>query len=190
MDIVQEARKYALDEIEKYKNGPPGLVLFGIAEKKALELAEKLNADKTIVQVGVCLMDLKLAEAINQNKLKEHVKMSVEASKEFLKKFNLDKETEEKIINCVEAHHGNIPYKYVEAEICANADCYKFLHPKGIIEYFITMGRRNTEISKSIEMVEMKLEEKHNILSLEICKNELEQHYQTFKKLFEEAREL
>ncbi len=188
MDIIQEARKYALVEIEKY--GLPNLLHFEISEKKALELAEKLKADKKIVQIGVYLMDLKLGQAKKENKLSEHVKMSVEASKEFLKKFDLDKDAEEKIINCVEAHHAQIPFKCVEAEICANADCYRFIHPKGFFVFLTILGKRYSDFSDSLEMAEKKLDEKHNILSLDICKKELGDYYKIFKQFIKEARKL
>ncbi len=87
----------------------------------------------------------------------------IDATKIFLEKYPLTKEEQKKIINCVEAHHKGVKFNCVEAEICANADCYRFLHPK--------------------------MNEKHKILSLDICKKELEPYYQEFKKLFEKASE-
>jgi hypothetical protein len=39
-----------------------------------------------------------------------------------------------------------------------------------------------------LNRAESKLEEKWNILSLNICKNELEKYYLDFKKLIEEAK--
>ena len=41
-NIIEEAREYAISEIDKY--GPPPLVLFEIAEKKAIELAKQRTA--------------------------------------------------------------------------------------------------------------------------------------------------
>ena len=99
MDIIQESKKYALAEIEKF--GLPSLVHFEISEKKAIELAEKLGADKEIVQIGVYLMDLKLGQAASENRVAEHVKMSVDAAAEFLQKFELDEFSKTKILNCV-----------------------------------------------------------------------------------------
>ncbi|MDR2189661.1 MAG: hypothetical protein LBP53_00190 [Candidatus Peribacteria bacterium] len=103
MNILQATREFALNEIEKY--GLPTLIHFEISETKAIELATKLNVDKTIVLLGVYLMDCKLGQAFSEKRPLEHVQMSVEASKEFLKPFNVDKETEKKILNCVQAHH-------------------------------------------------------------------------------------
>jgi len=39
-----------------------------------------------------------------------------------------------------------------------------------------------------LDQAEAKLEEKHGILSLDICKRELEPHYQTIKALIAAAR--
>jgi len=186
MNIIEEARKYALDEIEKY--GTPIMIHFELSESKALELAEKFDADKKIVQLGAILMDLKLGQALKEDRIKEHVKMSSDAAKEFLEKSDLTNDEKEKVINCIDAHHGTIPYTCVEAEICANADSYRFLHPKGVLAYFTLLGKRLESIQTCIEQAESKLEEKHNIISLDICKEELEPYYQQFKKLFKEAR--
>lgn len=188
MNIIQEAKKFALKEIEKF--GLPTPIHFEISEKKALELTEKLNANKTITLIGVYLMDVKLGEASTQNKNPEHVKMSVEAAKEFLEKFNLDEETKKKIINCLEAHHGQVPFICKEAEICANADCYRFIHPKGFFAFLTVLGKRNLNFNEILNFAELKLDEKYKILSLEICKEELEKYYHQFKEFIKIAREL
>ncbi len=186
MDIIEEARKYAVEEIKRYR--APSLILFEISEKKALELAEKFDVDKTIVHVGSCLSDLKLGQALKEGKIQDHIKMSSDAAKEFLKKFDIDDEAKTKIINCIEAHHGTIPFECKEAEICANADCYRFMHPKGIFEYFANLGKRTDDIYEILDQVEKKMEEKHNTLSLDTCKEGLEPYYRQFKKMFEDAR--
>src|SRR5271157_5457799 len=101
--IIEKAEKAALKEIENY--GWPSLISFEIANEKGLDLAKKLNADTFIVQLGTRLMDLKLGQAINEKRPKEHVKMSSEAASEFLSKYDIDEKTKIKILNCVEAHH-------------------------------------------------------------------------------------
>ena len=188
MDIIQESRKFAISEIEKF--GLPNVVHFDISEKKAIELAEKLNADKTIVQVGIYLMDLKLGQAFKDDKVSQHVQMSVEATKEFLDKFDIDEISKQKILNCVESHHGNIPFECIEAEICANADCYRFIHPKGFFVFLTILGKRSPNFSECLTNAEKKMDEKYEILSLDICKQELEEYYRTLKKFIDDARRL
>jgi len=188
MDIVKEAKNLALEEIEKF--GIPSKIHFKISEKKALELAKKLGADKTITLVGVYLMDLKLGEAFSKGKIKEHVRMSVKATKKFLEKFELKEEIKKKIINCVKAHHGQVPFICKEAEICVNADCYRFLHPKGFFCALFEVAKMGMEIDEILNILEAKLDEKYKILSLDICKKELEKYYRQLKKLIKIAKEL
>lgn len=187
-EIIKKTKDYALDEIGKY--GTPKKEHFELANKKGQELAEKLNADKDIVMLGTILMDLKIGECVSEDKISEHVKRSSDSTREFLDKFNLGEEIIEKIINCVDAHHGEKDFIYKEAEICANADCYRFLHPRGIFGALILFGRRNESVDFCLDNVEKKMQEKYNILSLDICKKELEGYYQTFKKLIKEAQEV
>jgi len=188
MDVVQEAKNFAQKEMEKF--GVPSRIHFEISEKKARELAEKLGADKTITLVGVYLMDIKLGQASKERRISEHVRMSVEATKDFLEKFNLHAETKQKIINCVEAHHGDVPFICKEAEIVANADCYRFLHPKGLFALLSILGKMGLQFEEILNLAEAKLEEKYKILSLDICKEELEPYYEQFKKLLKSAQEL
>ncbi len=185
--MIEEARKYAISEIEKF--GTPTLINFNISERKAVELAEKLNANKEVVLIGNSLMDLKLGQAKSEDRIKEHVKMSSDAAKDFLEKSNLNQETKDKIINCVEAHHGTIPFNCIEAEICANADCYRFIHPKGFFAYLTFLGKTKDNFDDCLNQAEKKMDEKHNILSLDICKEELEEYYKTLKKFITESKQ-
>ena len=178
-EIIEKAKEFAF----------PITPLFDFANEIGQILAEKSGANEDIVMLGTLLMDVKLKQAMSENRVQDHVKMSLEATKEFLKQFKLNEETKEKIYNCVEAHHGNVPYTCKEAEICANADCYKFLHPKGIFMYIGILSQRyEGDFKKIMSQIEAKLEEKHKILSLDICKKELEDYYQMFRKLFEAAK--
>jgi hypothetical protein len=93
-----------------------------------------------------------------------------------------------KIIACIEQHHGTADYFFLEAEICANADCYRFLHPRGILSAFILFGRRDESTDNILTQVEKKMDEKFSILSLPICQEELTPYYNQFKKLIAEAR--
>ena len=184
MDITQEAKNLALKEIEKF--GIPNLVHFEISEKKVIELCEKLNADKTIALTGYYLMDLKLGESFKFNKIEDHIKMSLDGARQFFTKSNLDEETKKKIINCIEAHHGNIPFICKEAEICANADAYRFLHPKGFFATLAFIGK-DLGFEKTLNLLNQKINEKYKILSIDICKEELTKYYYQLKELIKSA---
>ncbi len=179
-EVIDKARTWALEEIEK--NGTPAIEHFDLSNSIGQNLSEKFDADKDIVLIGTILMDVKLGECFREGKLQEHVKRSSDASKMFLKQYDIDEDTFNKIVNCIEAHHGKIAFLCREAEICANADCYRFLHPKGVFAYFKLLGKRFSEFSKVINQVNTKMEEKWTILTLQECKNELMPYYETFKK--------
>jgi hypothetical protein len=138
MDIVKVAREYAVAEIEKYGQTPEEFLM--LPEKKAVELAKRLKADVTVTQVGFYLMDLKLGQALTEKRLPEHVQMSIDAASAFLDDRKVGKKDKEKIINCIAAHHKTIPFTCIEAEICANADCLKFIHPRGFFMYLALLG--------------------------------------------------
>jgi hypothetical protein len=182
MDIIQEAKNLMLQEVKKY-----GGLDFKIVEEKALELAKKMNADKKIVLLGIYLMDIKAPEAFSQGRMSEHVRMGIETTKKFLKKFNLNEEIKKKIINCVEAHHKDVPFICKEAEICANADCYRFLHPKGFLKALIFLGK-DLELEKVLDILEQRVEEKYRILSLNICKKELGKYYHLLKEIIKSTK--
>lgn len=128
-------------------------------------------------------MDIKLGQALKEGRIQDHVKMSVDATREFLEQFDLGKKEKDKILNCVEAHHGTVPYTCLEAEICANADCYRFLHPKGFLVFMHMLGKREGSFEKALRYAEEKLEEKYKIISLDICKKETDEYYRLLKKL-------
>lgn len=185
-EIIKKAREWIEKEIDE--NGSPLLSLVEFSYQEGVKLAEILKADVDIVKVGMLLGDIKLGEAINEGKIKEHTRIGAEAVEKFLNDFDLEKAVKGKIINCVEAHHGTVSYDSPEAEICANADCYRFIHPKGVFMYLEHLGHKEENITKNLEQLEYKLDEKYKILSLDICKKELEPYYCEFKKLIAEAR--
>lgn len=162
--------------------------LFHFANEAGQELAEKLNADKDLVMLGTLLMDVKLKQAMKENRIQDHVQMSFDAAKEFLSQFDLPEETVKKILNCVEAHHGDKPYICIEAEICANADCYKFLPVSNWMRYITILSKRDSEFEECLKQAEAKAEEKWKVLSLDICKEELEPHYNLIKEILTKAR--
>ncbi len=185
-DIIAHCRQYALSEIETY--GLPDMVHFTISEKKALELADQLGAHKDIVHIWICLIDLKLGQAFQEKRLAEHVAMSVVAADSFLQQFSLPIETHEQILHCIQAHHGDIPYQSLEAEICANADCYRFAHPVGFFRYLALLGKRIDNFADILTQAETKLDEKHQIVSLDVCKKQLDPYYDTLKSYIRTAR--
>ncbi|MFA5155572.1 MAG: hypothetical protein WC453_04015 [Patescibacteria group bacterium] len=186
-ELINKSRELALAEISRF--AMPKLEHFLLANAKGQELAAKLGADQEIVLLGTMLMDLKIGQCFGANRLAEHVAESSRAAQAFLRPFNLDPEIFRKIVDCIESHHGVPAYSCLEAEICANADCYRFLSPAGFFNAFMIFSGRGADFTGCLNQLEAKLEEKHNILSLDICRQELEPYYQEFKELIKKARE-
>ncbi len=132
-------------------------------------------------------MDIKLSDAIKGGRQQEHVNMSYEFAKEFLKDYDITEEELDKIMNCIEAHHGGVPFTCIEAEVCANADCYRFIHPIGVFTFAGVLTKNGDNLEEQINQLKYKLEEKHKILSLNKAKEELEEYYQMFSKLFNDV---
>lgn len=183
-DIIQKADEFALSEIEKF--GLPTMLNYNLSNEKGLELAKESGADADIVSIGTRLMDIKLGEAFRQGRLKEHIEMGVNATKQFLLKFEIDERIKEKIIDCVKGHHGGWVSK--EAEVCANADCYRFLLLRNWLAFFNSLGARNTTFEEDLAWAEKKADEKWDILSIEKCRNELERDYKLIKKIINKAK--
>ena len=164
----------------------PSKELFDICYINLSKICKKYNADETLTTIGLCLMDIKLGEAIDKNMLNMHVKMSSDFAKKFLKDYDLTKEETEKIINCIEAHHKDISFSCIEAEICANLDCYRFIHPVGVLAYANILNEAKLSMKNQTIELKKKLKEKHDILSLDYVKQELEHYYLEYEKQFDE----
>ncbi len=185
-NIVRAAEK--LDREERKKGNSPPPILQQLLITKTKEICKKLKADQDLALIDAYLMDIKVGRALREGRIKDHVKMSLEAAKRFLKKFNLTKETQNKIENIINAHHGTVPYKCLEAEIVANADCFKFLHPRGAFFFLTDLGKREMSFSEALSYFEQKIEEKRKIISLEACKREADEYYRLLKKLINLTR--
>ncbi len=182
-NLFETINKLALAEIEKF--GAPTISNYNLSMQKGEEIAKTLGGgvDLNLVKCGIALMDIKLGECMKNGIQKEHVKLSFEYAKQILDKNKVDKKTKELLLNCVEAHHGGVPYKSLEAEICANADCYRFIHPQGVFTKIQNATKAGFNQNEAINQTLLKLEEKHNIVSLPVVKNELEPLYNTIKNL-------
>jgi len=179
--IIEEANKFAISEIEKFKS--PHMNHFHIANKEGQILAEHFGADANIVMLGTILMDCKLGECIKNGNAPAHIKESYDRAKLFLDNYDIEEDLKNQILNCVEAHHNTKLAKSIEAEIVANADCYRFLSPAGIFTSIQLFGKRTDNISEIMNSVDKKVEEKWNILSLDLCKDELKDSYEAIKYL-------
>lgn len=178
--------KLAKEEMKKY--GKPSDVNYVISMENGVKLAKLLNANEELVRCGVSLMDIKLGQAAEERKQPQHTEISKEYAEKVLTDLNVKKKTKDILLNCVAAHHGKVPFETLEAEIVANADCYRFMCPQGVFETHAIYTRGGLDHNKALEMTEMKLDEKFKILSLKPAKEELEPYYYIFKDLINKAK--
>jgi hypothetical protein len=180
-DLIKIAREAALEEIRKYDS--PNPVHFDIANRVGQKIAGNMHVDANIVLLGTTLMDFKIGQALSEDRLKEHIFMSKEAVETLLMSHDCPEASLKKILDCIGGHHKTAAWTCSEAEICANADCYRFLTPRGIISFLQQIGKREMNLDDSLAYALSKVEEKWQILSLPQCRQELESNYLLLKKL-------
>lgn len=187
-ELADRIDAIAREEISIY--GLPTLRHYELSLQKGIELAKQLNADANLVQAGVALMDIKLGQAAKEGHQPEHVKYCVEYAEKLLKKLEIDEPYYSNLINSVAAHHGAVPFNSLESEIVANADCYRFIHPRGVMSFHATVVKRGNEHDDALKAVEAKLDEKYSILSLDAAKEELLGYYKMFKDILNNGKDL
>lgn len=177
-EFLTEARNFAYSESER--TGMPIKEHIDLATDNAKKIAAKLGADVRIVEAGTLLMDCMIGQALKEDKLGEHAQMSLEKAEELMKNFSLSDTEKENIKHCILEHHGVTKFYSIESEICCNADCYRFSSIKGFS--FAIRYLRKMPFEDLLEILNSKVEEKHNALSLELCKKELEPQYKVIKE--------
>lgn len=186
-ELVKKADNFNRQEIEKYN--PDMKLLYELSLNVGVKLAKEYGADENIVRIALAMMDSKLPEASHLGKPKQHILMSSDATNEMIKDIDfLSEDVKENIIKCVKEHHGVENFYSIESEVVANADCYKFIHPKGVLYYSSMLGRRFHDFNKELEQLDFKLNEKHNTISLPLVKEELEPYYNFFQKSIKVAK--
>jgi hypothetical protein len=169
-DLIEKCKEIAYKDSKD--NGVPSIFQIDYSVEKAIYLAEKLHASNEVVICGAYLMDCMLGIAYALGKLSDHINMSHDKALEILATVtDITTEEKENILHCILEHHGTSAFYSIESEICANADCYKFLSIKGVIGGIKYM--RDMELDKVITLYKAKLEEKLAIVSLPLCKEEL-----------------
>ncbi len=115
--------------------------------KLAALIAEEVGADVSTVKQGALLHDI--GKALDQEMEGTHV----EIGKQIAKKFNLP----EKIVNAIEAHHGDVEYTSIEAAIVDAADNISGSRPgarRDTFENYIQRLEELENLAHSFEGVE------------------------------------
>ncbi len=178
-DFLKEVRAFAYSENER--TGMPVRAHIDLATEMGKKIAKDLGANIDIVEAATLLMDCQIGQALKEGRLKDHVEMSANEAKKILDKYNIDEKDKDKIINSILEHHGNVNFSSLESEIVCNADCYRFISVKGFM--FAVRYLRDMSFDDLRKILNEKVEEKWNAVSLEIVKKDLEPQYNSIKYL-------
>lgn len=183
--LLKELRQFAYSEVER--TGMPIKMHVDLATTKGIELANKLDANFEIVEAGTLMMDCVLGDAIKEGRIKDHVQMCYQKTKEMLSGFdNISHKDKENILQCVLQHHGSDKFYSTESEICCNADCYRFASIRGFtisVRYL-----RDMTFEEMVKLISNKVDEKWNALTLDICKQEIEPQYEVIQKILSQIK--
>lgn len=180
--LIDEIKKFSTNQSKLF--GLPSLFQLNLSNEKGQFLARELKANAKVVLLGTLLMDGMLGPAFKANKMQEHVNMSVIKADELLSQ-NSDIAPDEKmnILKCVEQHHGAKKFFSLEAEICSNADCYRFASVTGFLGS-LAYGP-SLPFDARIKLLNDKADEKWNLITLDSVKRELTPEYQSIKQVLE-----
>ena len=179
--LIKEVKNFVYSQ--KY----PSRFHIDLSKQKGQQLAKGLGANGKIVLLGTLLMDCMLSKAISEGKLSKHIGMSERKANQLLSKYSDISEGEkENILCCIREHHGVKKFSSLEAEICCNADFYRFASIAGVIGGIKSIGEIGVE--EIVELYKNKLDEKWGALSIGVCKIELKPQYRAIKNFLENFR--
>lgn len=183
-NFIKQAKKLAYGEIAK--TGMPLRLHVDLSCEVGKRLAKKLGANVEIVETGTLLMDCLIGQALQEGRLKDHIKMSLEKANELLEKSGLSDKDKENVRHCIAEHHGAEKFYSLESEICCNADCYRFASIKGFA--YAIRYLRDMPFSDLIALLSEKLNEKWGLVSLDICKKELTNQHDAINNMLREIK--
>lgn len=146
----------------------PGPVLNNIMFRYIDDFSRKYKINSDLIYIGGMLSDIRLDEAIGENRIQDHIEMAVRYFGELIDEYEISKDDSEIIIEIIETHHGGAQ-KFIESKIFRNADNFKFLEPRGCFHYLGSLYENHTddELDEVINEVIRKLEEKLKLTDLD-----------------------
>lgn len=151
---------------ELYSKPSPGEVLNTITDKKLTEIAKSYPHNHDCLWVGTYLADLFITEAKATGDITKHVSMALDYANKIFALEKIQKQDAEIILEIIATHHGG-KQKHIESKLFKNADCFKFLDPKGVFHIFsATYDRIEEGFEKAIQYTMFKVEEKFSLVDL------------------------
>ena len=180
--------KIAREQSEKF--GQPAPYYYNIGVEKAEMLAKNTGADVWLCKIGAILMDIKLGDCMANKCVPEHIQKSAEFAEKILTELEVDEKTKQILLDCVKCHHGikDKTYPCIEAEVVANADCYRFLTFAGTYGNILFANSLGLDQNQNIDFCINKIEEKFSVLSLKKAKDDLTENYIKLKKFLNSCK--
>lgn len=149
-------------------------------------LADKLNADKEIVEVAALLHDY--SSVLNKDFYPEHHIHSARLAEDILKKYNYPQEKIEEVKRCIVSHRAskNIPKETVEAQIIADADSLAHFDNIGSVLYLAFVIHKMSS-DKGTKWVLSKLERDWNRLSFLESREIIQEKYRSTRTALENS---
>lgn len=165
--IFEEVKKFVEEACIRNDKGyaKEWLLHLNSVAKNAVELAEKLNADKEVVEIAAWFHDIGV---IMHGKENHHI-TGAEIAENKLFGWGCPKDKIEKVKHCILAHRAsqNIPRETIEARILADADSMAhFDEVKNLVKAALILGGASNE-EKANQRVKEKLIRSWNRLSPE-----------------------
>lgn len=162
MNILDIVRKHVLERYHK-DNKSDEMNMYDTHVKYVVEyaneLANKLNADKEIVEISSLLHDISRLDGSNEN---HHID-SAKYAEELLKENGYGEDKIEKVKHCILSHRGSvhIPRETIEAECVSSADAMAHFRNISDMFYFVyhDLGKDPEEGKR---MIKDKLERSYN----------------------------
>jgi uncharacterized protein len=179
--LVKKVEKYVYDN-SPYSDAEYRAHVESV-RKHALKLAEKLKADKTVVEVSALLHDTgKIVDQENH-----HIE-SAKIARLLLAKYGCDEKFIEKVEHCIIAHRASrkMKAKTIEAQIIKDADGLAFLDPytgTWIIFLYFMWGKKKFNIQKGIEQEKAKIQRMYDKIETKYGKKLAKPNYDMLMRM-------
>lgn len=170
---------------ELYSKPAPGEVLNNIAEEKSKEILTRYSCNEDAFWIGFYCADMMIFEAKSKGNLNLHIPLAVEYFLQLKDKYSISEELSTIVLDIIETHHGG-EQRTIESKIFKNADCFKFLNPKGVFHIFGSFYKNSEESFKeAIEYTLYKVDEKYHLVDLDMqLIEEAKSLYEDWQRLF------
>lgn len=155
--------------------------------KYARLLAEELNADVELAEMGALLHDIGRLKFGG----KDHERTGIPEAEKILKELNCPQEVVDEIKHCVESHRGSkdISPRTTIAKIVANADAMAHFDVLPVLLQY-ALEKYNNDLEKAIEWTDRKIERDWNKkLTLPEAKDMMREKYEAVRLLLDSMKE-